>query len=350
MKRLNAAILSLTMMLSLASCSSKDSQSGNVSAGNPSSASSTSVSASESTWKPDGAVTIICPYGAGGATDLSLRCMAEILSDQTGASVTVMNRTGGGGTVGTTEFKLCEPDGYTLAMSCNTFFSTQPFLNNIEYTLDDFIPFIGLCLEPNLLIVKGDSPYNTLQDLVDDFKNHPDKTLLYSHSGNGGIGHLTQAFFLNKAGIDNCESVPASSGAEGVTFVLGGHVTMATTNAVESAALLESGQVKPLCVIDSNRLPFDAYADVPTMAECGYDVTLSIWKFMALPAGTPDEIVNYWHDQIAKAYEDQRWLDFCDNYNLISNKEMTNETILEKLIPEIESTHQLLIDTGLAIK
>ena len=85
------------------------------------------------------------------------------------------------------------------------------------------------------------------------------------------------------------------------------------------------------------------------MEECGYDVTLSIWKFLALPAGTPDEIVSYWYDQVMKAYEDERWISFCEDYNLISNKELTEEAILEALIPEIEETHEMLIDAGLAI-
>ncbi len=345
MKRLFTLMLSAAMLLSLAACSSgtqsadKSNQSG----------SSSEAAGTESSWAPDGAVTLYCPYGAGGATDLSLRCLAEILSDQTGASVNVLNRTGGGGVVGTTEFMLAEPDGYTLAMSCNSFFSTQPFLNSVEYTVDDFTLFVGLNKEPNVLVVRSDAPYTTLEEFVTYYKEHPDETILYGHSGNGGIGHLTQTFFLEKAGLENYESVPYASGQEGVTALLGGHVTMATTNLVESAALLESGQIRPLCVIDSERLPVEEYKDLPTMEECGYDVTLSIWKFLALPAGTPDEIVSYWYDQVMKAYEDERWISFCEDYNLISNKELTEETILEALIPEIEETHQMLIDAGLAI-
>ncbi|MBP3737178.1 MAG: tripartite tricarboxylate transporter substrate binding protein, partial [Lachnospiraceae bacterium] len=300
-------------------------------------------------WKPEGQVTLYCPYGAGGATDLSLRCLAEILSDQTGATVTVLNRTGGGGVVGTTEFGMQPADGYTLGMSCNSFFSTQPFLNDVTYTVDTFYPIIGLNVEPNMLVVKGDAPYNTIEEFVQYFKDHPEEPILYSHSGNAGIGHLGQTFFFNEAGLTNYESVPASSGAEGVTFVLGGHVTCCTTNTTESAALFESGDIKPLAVIAPERVDLPAFKDVPTLAECGYDVTLCIWKFVAMPSGAPQEIYDYWYDQINTAYDDPRWQDFVTNYNFLSNRELTHDVIMERLLPEIEQTHEQLKEAGLAV-
>ena len=234
MKRITALVMALCLALLMTAC------------GNP----SKSTETEKTSWKPEGQVTLYCPYGAGGATDLSLRCLAEILSDQTGATVTVLNRTGGGGVVGTTEFGLQKPDGYTMGMSCNSFFSTQPFLNDVTYTVDSFYPFIGLNREPNMLVVRGDAPYNTVEEFVKYFKDHPEETILYSHSGNAGIGHLGQTFFFNAAGLTNYESVPAKSGAEGVTYLLGGHVTCCTTNTTESAALFQSGDIKALACID----------------------------------------------------------------------------------------------------
>ena len=341
MKRILAIILSLVTILSLAACGKKET---------PSSEDPSSDNVEAEAWKPDGQVTLYCPYGAGGATDLSLRCLAEILSDQTGCTVTVLNRTGGGGVVGTTEFGMTKPDGYTIGMSCNSFFSTQPFLNDVTYDLDTFYPFIGLSREPNMLVVRGDAPYDTIEEFVQYYKDHPDETILYSHSGNAGIGHLGQPFFFNAAGLTNYESVPASSGAEGVTFLLGGHVTCCTTNTTESTALFESGDIKALACIDAERVDLPLFKDVPTLKECGYDVTLSIWKFLALPGGVSEEIVNYWYDQVNQAYDDPRWQDFCTNYNFLSNRELTHDTIMERLVPEIEATHKQLQDAGLAIK
>ncbi len=231
-----------------------------------------------SAWTPKGDITIYCPYAAGGATDLCLRCIAEILSSQTGQNVNVVNREGGGGVVGTTQFKMEKPDGYSIAMISNSQFSTQPFLREVEYTIDDFIPFIGLNLEPNLLVVPYDAPYDTIEEFVAYFKDRPDETITYGHSGNGGIGHLTQTFFLKNAGLTKNESIPYSGNAEAITALLGGHITMCTANYVEATALFENKSAKALALIAKERSVKDAYKAIPTLRDCGHDVDLTIFR------------------------------------------------------------------------
>ena len=301
------------------------------------------------TWKPTGDVTLSCPYSAGGAPDLCLRCLAEILSDQLGVNVNVVNREGGGGVVGTTQFMAEKPDGYSLAMISNSQFSTQPFLRDVEYTIDDFIPFIGLNLEPNLLVVPASAPYDTLEEFISYYKENSDQTITFGHSGNGGIGHLTQTFFLRDAGLDNNESIPYSGNSEAITALLGGHITMSTVNYVEATSLLAEKSIKALALIASERSAIETFKDIPTLKECGVDVDLTIFKFLALPAGTPDVAVDFWFDAITKAYQDQRWTEFSKNYNLDSCGDWDEAALLDKLLPEIESTHALLKETGLAI-
>lgn len=303
----------------------------------------------DAAWKPTQDVTIFCPYAAGGATDLSLRCLAEILSDQLKVNVNVVNREGGGGVVGTTQFMKEKADGHNLAMISNSQFSTQPFLRDVEYTIDDFIPFIGINLEPNLLIVPADAPYNTLEEFIDYYKANG-KTITYGHSGNGGIGHLTQTFFLQEAGLTASESIPYSGNSEAVTALLGGHITMCTANYVEATGLLKNNSVKALALIAAERSTFELFKDVPTLKEKGIAVDLTIFKFLALPGSTPENIVSFWYDAVTKAYTDERWKNFVSGYNLEECGDWDEEYLLDKLLPEIETTHDMLKTAGLAVK
>ena len=345
MKKFLCLLLVLVLALSTAACGGSPSQPP---AQQPESAGGAAASAPAG-WTPTRDVTLYAPYAAGGSTDLSLRCLAEILSEQTGVNVNVVIREGGGGVVCTTQFMSEKPDGYSLTMISNSQFSTQPFLRDVEYTIDDFIPFIGLNLEPLMIIVPESAPYNTIEEFVDYFKEHPDQTITYGHSGNGGLGHLTQAFFLKAAGLDKNESIPYAGSTEAIAALLGGHITMCTSNYVEVTTLLENHTAKPLALIASDRSTKETFREVPTLKECGIDVDLTIFKFLALPAETPDEVVNFWFEAVTKAYQDQRWKDFVTKYNFEECGDWDRDYILDKLLPEIESTHQMLREAGLAV-
>jgi len=337
--------ISLFLVAALVILTTACSNSGN----NPNSGTSQPQQSGDTTWKPTGDVTIFCPYAAGGATDLSLRCLAEVLSDQLSVNVNVVNREGGGGVVGTTQFMTEKADGYSIAMISNSQFSTQPFLRDVEYTIDDFIPFIGLNLEPNLLIVPADAPYDTLDELIAYYKNN-DETITYGHSGNGGIGHLTQTFFLQEAGLTNSQSIPYSGNSEAITALLGKHITMCTANYVEATGLLENNSVKALALIASERSTFDRFKDIPTLKELGIEVDLTIFKFLALPGGASEEVESFWFNAVTEAYQDEQWQTFVTGYNLEVCGDWDKEYLLNKLLPEIESTHEMLKTAGLAVK
>ena len=288
------------------------------------------------------------PYSAGGALDLSMRALAEILSDQIGVPVNVLNRAGGGSVVGTTELSMCKPDGLSIGVLVNNAFSVQPFINNVEFSIDDFDPIIGVCDEPGMMWVAADSPFNTVQDMIDYYKDHPEETLLFANSGVGGVNYITQMAVMNLAGLTNYEPIACNNGTECMTSLIGGHVQMANGSSIEGNSFFASGEIKPLCVFNTKSHELEQYKDVPTIVESGYDIGLSAWQFMAMPAGAPDEIVNFWNEQFATAFEDARYIEFCQNVNkVIPEKPLTGDEIVDRLVKEIEVSEVLLKQIGM---
>lgn len=246
---------------------------------------------------PSKPVHIFVPYAAGGGVDILTRTLGDVVSRQWSQTVVVENRPGAGGVVASQALAASPPDGYTLIVVASGH-ATNPFLYpKLPYdTFKDFTPISLLASSPNFLLVRADSPFKTLADVIAQARAKPG-SLSFAHAGNGTSTHLAGELLKNLAKID-IEAIPYKGGAPAINDLLGGQIPMSFNNGPESVGQLEAGTVRALAVTTASRAPF--LPNVPSMAETvpGYDT--EVWWGLLGPAGMPRDVVEKLsHDFVA---------------------------------------------------
>jgi tripartite-type tricarboxylate transporter receptor subunit TctC len=246
---------------------------------------------------PSKPVRIFVPYAAGGGVDILARTLGDVVSRQWGQPVIVENRPGAGGVVASQALVTSPPDGYTLIVVASGH-ATNPFLYpKIPYdTFKDFAPISLLASSPNILLVRADSPFKTLGDVIAQARARPG-SLSFGHAGTGTSTHLAGELLKNLARID-LNAIPYKGGAPSITDLLGGQIPMSFNNGPESVGQLEAGTVRALAVTTASRASF--LPNVPGMAETvpGYDT--EVWWGLLGPAGMPTDLVaKLSHDFVA---------------------------------------------------
>ena len=191
---------------------------------------------------PERALTIVVAYPAGGMVDIVARPMADSMKKTFTKGVAVLNRPGGGGSVGMAEVAQAKPDGYTVILAPNSTLVIHPQLNELPYkTPDDYEPILNTITFFTLLTVKADAPWKTLQEFIGAAKASPGK-LRVGTPGEGTISHLTLERWQVPGGFKTTP-VPFSGWGETSPALLGGHI---------DAAMAQPGEVKPL--VDAKKL------------------------------------------------------------------------------------------------
>lgn len=246
---------------------------------------------------PSKPVHIYVPYAAGGGVDVLTRTLGDVVSKQWGQSVVVENRPGAGGLIASQAVATSAPDGYTLIMVASGH-ATNPFLYpKIPYdTFRDFTPISLLASSPNILLVRADSPFKTVADVIAAAKAKPG-TLSFAHAGSGTSTHMAGELLKSLAKID-INGIPYKGGAPAINDLLGGQIPMTFNNGPESVGQLAAGTVRALAVTTATRAPF--LPDVPSMSEAvpGYDT--GVWWGLLGPGGMPaDVLAKLSHDFVA---------------------------------------------------
>lgn len=235
---------------------------------------------------PSKPIKVIVPFGPGGGTDLVARVIAENLHQQLKQSVVVDNRPGASTMIGANAVARAPADGYTLLISGSSTYTVVPALRkDVPYDpLKDFDLLAVVADAPMVLVVNAESPYKTVQDVLDAAKQDT-HGLQYATFGPGSAPHLLGEMFALTAGI-KLAAVPYRGSAQAVLGVLGGEVGLAFDTLSSSMPQLQGGKLRALAVFSTERVP--QLPDVPTVTELGLpDATFSGWYAVALPKGTP---------------------------------------------------------------
>lgn len=258
---------------------------------------------------PERPITLVVPWGAGGGTDATGRMIANLLKEELGQPVNVVNRTGGSGVVGHSAIANAEPDGYTIGV-VTVEIGMMHWAGLTELKGTDYTPIALYNFDPAGIQVRADSPWQTAQDMIDAIKANPGQHK-GSGTGQGGIWHLALAGMLNEAGLasDAAPWVPSQGAAPGLQELVAGGVDIVTCSVVEATALLEAGKVRSLAVMSAEQL--EAFSDVPTLKSAtGLDWQTAAWRGIAAPKDLPDDITAKLTAAMEKVYNSQEFTDF----------------------------------------
>jgi tripartite-type tricarboxylate transporter receptor subunit TctC len=249
---------------------------------------------------PSRPIRIIVPLAAGGMADILARTIAGKISEATGATVVVENRTGGSGVIGADAVAKSPPDGYTLLMGLHATQAILVHLQKLPYDpAKDFAPVIHAATVPNVLLVHNSVPANSLRELIAYAKANPGK-LTFASQGNGSTGHMIGEQFKVMAGID-LTHVPYRGAAPASQDLVAGHVSMLFDIVPLAVSNLQSGNVRALAVCAAERVK--ALPDVPTIAEAGLPgMEAGAWFGLFAPAGTPPAAIAWVNREAKKAF------------------------------------------------
>ena len=263
------------------------------------------LAAAPATAFPDKPVELTVLFGAGSAADLLARRLAELAGKDLGQPVAVVNRTGAGGALGYAHVKGQSPDGYALVWNSNSV-STAYHAGNMKFDYTAFAGVAALTSEPVSLAVKVDAPWKDIRDLLAHAKAHPGQVRL-GNSGRGSFTHLVAVALENRTGV-KLTHVPF--GRElAVTTVLGDKIEASVQLPAEIMTQVTGRQVRVLAVTGDKRLA--SLPDVPTLKESGLDLSMSLWRGIAVPKGTPEAVIARLEHAFTRAAQSAEFHEFA---------------------------------------
>ena len=250
---------------------------------------------------PSKPVKLIVTYPPGGSSDLMARVFGAKLSEIWGQQVIVESKPGAAGSIGM-DFAAKQPaDGYAFVIGNSGPVAINPLLSNVPYSIEkDFVPVSQISAGPNVLVVKADAAFRSLDEIISFARSNPGK-LNYGTSGPGSISHLSSEMLKNIARIQAVE-VPYKGGVLAVQDLLGGQIDFIFSDSLPAMAHVRAGKLRALCITVA-----EAFALLPELAPCQPAapglVALNWWGVL-FPAGTPRPIVTKLHGDTVRALAD----------------------------------------------
>jgi tripartite-type tricarboxylate transporter receptor subunit TctC len=235
-------------------------------------------------------ITLVTPLAAGDAADRAARLMGQELSSLLGAAVTVVNRPGAGGSLGTQSVIRAPKDGYTLLYAQNSPLTirrvTEPDAANYD-PIKDLTPLALTTRSPSVLVVHKDAPFKTVKEMLD----HAPKSargILIGNAGPGSVGDISVQLMSAATGV-SLNSVNYKGAAPAITDLIGGHIDGVILALGAVSAHVRSGTLRAIAISS----PFPEFASVPTLRQIGYKVDLlGVWFGFFMPAGVPQNVID----------------------------------------------------------
>ncbi len=257
-------------------------------------------------------IMFVAPSGAGGGWDLTARAITKIL-DETNLveqTMTVENKPGGGGTVFMAEYATQDKNNdYKLFVN-----SPPIIINNLKaegnspYGYKDTTPLAQLTKDFGAIVVRADSKFQSMSQLLDAIKQNPKSVTFAGGSAPGSMDHLVAILPIYKTGIDPkiVKYVSYDGGGEAIAALLGGNTDVIATDASSVGEYVKAGKVRVLAVTAPERLG-GVLKDVPTLKELGIDAEFTIWRGVFGPKQMSDDAKKFWENTFKKLSEHEKW-------------------------------------------
>lgn len=264
---------------------------------------------------PSRPITMIVPFPPGGVADITGRPTAAAMEKILKQPIVVANRPGAGGAVGNAAVANAKPDGYTILMALSSITvipaADALFDRKPAYSLDQFMPIALISADPTLLAVHPSLPVKSLKELVALARSKPGQ-MSFSSSGIYGALHMPMEMFLHAAKL-KMRHVPTNGGGPAITALLGGHVEMTVGGPAAISSHVKAGKMRPIVGWGAKR--HEAFPEIPTFKELGYDIEYYIWAGMFAPRGTPEPVMRVLRDAARRTVEDPDFRKTMANVN-----------------------------------
>ena len=258
-------------------------------------------------WPAARPISMVVAFPPGGVADLTARPLAVALEKILRQKVLVENKPGAGGAVGNALVAKARPDGYTMLMALSSV-TILPEADRVNgrvpaYTLDQLVPVALVSADPTVLVVRSESPYKSVKDLLDAAKVNPGK-INYASSGYYSALHTPMEMFSIATGA-KLFHIPYQGGGPAVTAILGGQVDALASGPGPVLQHIKAGKLRALASWGEKR--HSALPEVPTLKELGIDNEFYIWAGLLVPAGTPETLVRQLRDAVRQAVVDPQF-------------------------------------------
>lgn len=297
-------------------------------------------------WKPERPVELLVSSAPGGSNDRIARIIQKIAQEQklTPVPISVINRPGGNQTISRAYINQNPGDAHYLDVGNPTLIANQ-VAGRQQY--GDFTPIALMVNEFAAFTVRADSPLRNAQDLVAQLKKDPESVAV-GVSNRGGTNHLTLSLLAKAAGIDarRLKVVVFKTNAEGLTAMLGGHIQLVSSAVATAVGQMRDGKARIISISAPQRMGGDL-AQVPTLREQGYDVSLSNWRAIIGPRGLNPAQIAFWEDVLSKVVATEEWKGVLEKQfwdgNFLRSREFA-----KYMDHEYAQTKSVMIDLGLA--
>lgn len=286
-------------------------------------------------------ITLIVPYAAGGGTDLIARALATATEKVLGQPITVVNRIGGGGSVGLMEGANAQGDGYTV-----TFLPAEltilPHLGLLPITYEKFKPIAQISFDPSAITVRNDAPWQTVEQFLTFAKAHPNEIKM-GNAGTGSVWHLA-AITLERETKVKFSHIPFEGAGPAVSALMDGFVDAVPVSPAEVKKYVDAGKLRTLAINADQRS--EAMPNIPTLEEqTGIHASFtSTWRGLAVPKDTPNEIAQILTTAFIKGTEDNTFREYMklNGFGLLikdgkafSQQLQESDAIFAKMIPGV---------------
>jgi tripartite-type tricarboxylate transporter receptor subunit TctC len=297
---------------------------------------------------PSKPINYVVPFPAGGTTDILGRLIGQKLGAALGTTIVIENKGGAGGSVGSEAASRAPADGYTmLGGTVSSHAINVSLYAKLGYDpIKSFSPVVLIGSNPLVLVVKADSPYKTLQDVLAAAKAKP-KTISSASAGNGTSQHMTLELLSFKTGTEFVH-VPYKGSGPAIQDVIGGQVDMMFDTTVVAGPHIQSGKVRAIAVSSAKRL--DSLPNVPTIAESGVpNFEVVSWQGIFVPAGVPKPIIDRLHAEIMKILQTAEMQDRLKSLGMQPSS-MTPEQVSAFQKAEVEKWAQVIKAAGIKLE
>ena len=290
---------------------------------------------------PDRPIHFICTSAAGSPLDLMMRTLAKFMGDELKQTVIVENKPGGTGAVGMAAAMSMPADGYTVvsATGSTSFLMAE---GKSKFTPRDFIFIRGLQAEPSAIVVRKDSRFHNLAQLVKALRNPSSKVNVGGYAAAGF--HQFVFYKLQQAAGFKSVWIPFQGGNQAVLALMGGVLDAAVITPSSALAQLRNGDLRLLAISTPRR--DDYFPDVPTFKEQGYDVVETLWRGVMVKAGTPKPVIDRLTSAMDKVEANPAWKAFMKS-NVQSPLHLSVDQMQHHVAEEVASRRKFLKDIGL---